>query len=238
MRDRKHFSKAAAYWYSRASKKITLHCEWIAREELCTACCLSVSGTSSSTCSFKKAFRQTKKLLRVWSADEEREGLGMSDLGWGPGLGSGSFLDFRACSIITIQLTPLENLETTEKTVTGKIYMHKEYLAADMSNCYIPPSWKIGDRKFSKAHPIDCYYRYLSHFWDINRMVNFPNRPSPAKFFLSLAPQWPQVEIWQLMGWHFEGHSRFADQAWGRGRLKDAGWVVRTSETYPRKNQT
>lgn len=63
----------------------------------------------------------------------------MSDLGWGPGPGSGSFLDFRACSIITIQLTPLENLEPIEKRVTGKIYMDKEYLAADMSNCYIPP---------------------------------------------------------------------------------------------------
>lgn len=101
------------------------------------ACSLlsDVSGTSSSTCRFKKTFPQTKKLLRVWSLAEGREGPKGSELGWGPGPGSGSIPDFRACSIITVQLTPLENLETIEKPVMGNTYMGKGHLAAEMGNC-------------------------------------------------------------------------------------------------------
>lgn len=48
--------------------------------------------------------------------------------------GSGSVVDFRACSISTVYLTPSENPETTEKRVLENTHMDEQYLAAEIDN--------------------------------------------------------------------------------------------------------
>lgn len=58
---------------------------------------------------------------------EETEGRKGSGLDGGPGPGRGSILDFRACSIIIVQLIPSENLGTIERPAMGNIYMGKEH---------------------------------------------------------------------------------------------------------------
>lgn len=52
----------------------------------CSPPSANLSGTSSSACGFKKIFPQTKKLLRVWSPAEGKEGPKGSDLGVGTGV--------------------------------------------------------------------------------------------------------------------------------------------------------
>lgn len=55
----------------------------------CSPPSANLSGTSSSACGFKKIFPQTKKLLRVWSPAEGKEGPKEGPKGSDLGVGTG-----------------------------------------------------------------------------------------------------------------------------------------------------
>lgn len=120
---------------------------------VCSLISACVLGTSSSTCNFKENFPSNKEAIESLECGWG-EGFRESVLGWGLDPGRGNILDFRACSVITVYLTPLENPETTENPVMENTHMDEQYLAAEIDNCEFPPYWKIMHWKFSTEHPI------------------------------------------------------------------------------------